>query len=368
MKVFFICKRYYTGKDVISHRFGRLYELPSQLARLGHEIVVLCVDYRERDVQESFIEQFGIGSVRWIPVGVRTIMNLEAGHIYRSIKEFRADLVIGSSDIPCLWLSKAISSKLQAPYIVDLYDNYESFGQSRIPGFRRLLKFCVRNANAVISVSDSLRRKVVAEYLPQGQVFVMSNGVSMSRFYPGDRRSARVSLGLPVDGRLVGTAGTLSAMKGLDTVCEAWRHIQCSEEDVYLVLAGSLGKGFSLPDGARVIYLGELLESDVAELFRALDVGIIPAHDSAFGRYCFPQKLFEMVACDLPVVGARVGSIETALQGSPQMLFEPGSADSLAAAVLGQLVDPKFPDIKPLTWSELVGGIEPVFTEYIKKA
>lgn len=368
MKILFVCKRYYTGKDVISHRFGRLYEFPTQLARLGYQVTVLCLDYRNDDRHEGFTEQFGSGSVRWVNVSVRHILGCKLGTIYRSIKAEQPELVIGSSDIPCLWLARRLARRLGIAYAVDLYDNYESFGQARIPGFRRLLKNSIQNADAVIVVSATLKEKVDNDYAPRGAVIVMTNGIARTSFFPRDRMAARVALGLPVNARLIGTAGALSRMKGMDTLYDAWRSLEDSVDDVYLVLAGRVQSGFPVPAGTRVLYLGELLEEQVGELFRALDVGIIPAHDSEFGRYCFPQKLFEMLACDLPVVAARVGAIAQVLQANPEMLFAPGDADNLITAAMSQLENPHCAAITAMEWSELVASVEPVIQELAEQA
>jgi len=35
MKIAFLCKRRYMDKDVVADRYGRLYEIPYQLSRLG---------------------------------------------------------------------------------------------------------------------------------------------------------------------------------------------------------------------------------------------------------------------------------------------------------------------------------------------
>lgn len=368
MNVVFVCKRYYTGKDVICHRFGRLYEFPTQLARLGHQVTVLCLDYRNDDCHESFTERFGSGSVRWVIASVRNILGFEVGTIYRAIKAVQPEVVVGSSDIPCLWLARRLAGLFGVDYAVDLYDNYESFGQARIPGFRRLLKISIRNAGAVITVSSALKEKIVDDYAPSGSIAVMNNGIARSSFSIGDCAAARVSLGLPVSAKLIGTAGNLSRMKGLDTVYEAWPSIEGLAEDVYLVLAGRVDPKLPVPSGKRVIYLGELLEVQVGQLFRALDVGIIPAHDSAFGRYCFPQKLFEMVACGLPVVAAKVGAIEQVLRVKPEILFAPGDAESLAAAVILQLENSHLADIKLKEWGELIASIEPVILHLTKEA
>lgn len=360
MKVVFVCKRYYTGKDVIRHRFGRLYEFPTQLACLGHQVTVLCLDYRNDDRHEGFEEQFGSGSVRWIIASVRHVIGFEVGVIYRAIKAGQPEVVIGSSDIPCLWLARRLARRLGVAYVVDLYDNYESFGQARIPGFQRMLKASIKDADAVIVVSSALRAKVHVDYAPRGSVVVMNNGIVRSSFFLGDRVAARVALGLPLNARLIGTAGHLSRMKGLDTVYDAWTRLEGLAEDAYLVLAGRVESKFPIPSSARVLYLGELLEEQVGQLFRALDVGIIPAHDSEFGRYCFPQKLFEMVACGLPVVAARVGAITETLRANPEMLFAPGDVESLIETVMTQLDNSQLVDIKPMEWSELVESVEPV--------
>jgi len=368
LKIVFVCKRYYTGKDVIRHRFGRLYEFPAQLARLGHQVTVLCLDYRNDDRHEDFTEPFGSGSVRWVIASVRNILGFEIGVIYRAIKAVQPEVLVGSSDIPSLWLARRLSRLLGVAYAADLYDNYESFGQARIPGFRRVLKASIRDAAAVIVVSSVLKAKVIDDYAPRGAVVVMTNGVVRSSFFSGDRAAARVALGLPLNSRLIGTAGNLSRMKGLDTLYSAWTRLEGLAEDVCLVLAGRVEPEFPAPCGARVFYLGELLETQVSQLFRALDVGIIPAHDSEFGRYCFPQKLFEMVACGLPVVAAKVGAIAQTLRGSPEVLFAPGDDEGLTAAVIWQLENSHLADIKPMEWSELVENVEPTILNLAKQA
>ncbi|MBU3071032.1 glycosyltransferase family 4 protein [Aestuariicella sp. G3-2] len=358
MNIIFVFKRFYTGKDVINHQFGRLYEFPSQLARLGHHVTIICFDYRNGSSVDGFTESFGAGFVEWITVSFSDFWKFNISKIYQRLKTSGANLVVGSSDIPSLWVARRLAIKLAVPYVVDLYDNYESFGQARIPGFLEVLYRCVRAADLVVTVGRDLKEKVHLSYKPACPVIVINNGVGQTSFFRGDRKEARKKLGLPLDQKLIGTAGTLSRMKGVDTVYDAWKEIEFATEDVCLVLAGREGANFPVPQGDRVFYLGELLEEQVGELFRALDVGIVPAHNSGFGRYCFPQKLYEMVSCGLPIVGARVGSIAQLLRNQPETLFEPGSVAELTAVLRKQLRDCVAADVKPKTWVELVRGLE----------
>lgn len=359
MNILFVCKRYYTGKDLVRHRFGRLYEIPRQLALLGHQVTVLCFDYRNKDFQERFIEHFDGGFVRWLIIPLPNPFNAKIKAICQEIWAGRPDVVIGSSDIPCLWIARKLASQMHLPYVVDLYDNYESFAQARIPGFRRTLINCIKIADLVVTVSCALKEKVLTEYEPSSPVIVASNGINCSTFYKGDKAAARAELDLPEGKKLIGTAGNLYRSKGLDTVYEAWDKVEKLRSDVCLVLAGRLERGSPIPVSPRVIYLGELLELQVGQLFRALDVGIIPAHDTSFGRYCFPQKLYEMIGCGLPVVAAKVGAIAEVLHNTPDLLFTPGDAENLASVAVFQVEVQKVTGLAAVEWSDVVAGIEP---------
>lgn len=264
------------------------------------------------------------------------------------------DLVLGSSDIPSLWLAYRFACNLNCPYVIDLYDNYESFGQARIPFFRKALRKSIRNAAAVVTVSETLKHKVQRDYKPSAPVMVMSNGIDPRYFFPSGQRQAREALGLPEEGVLIGTAGNLSRTKGLDCVYEAWAGLETRHRGLYLVLAGPLESDLPVPEGSRVIYLGMLEEEQVGQLFQALDVGIIPAKNSEFGRYCFPQKLYEMVACDLPFVAAGVGAIAAILRHHPHLLYRANNPVELADKLLQQLRNRVRANLEPQTWTVLV--------------
>lgn len=369
MRIAFLCKRHYTGKDVILDRYGRLYEWPRQLARLGHEVRAWCLDYRGHQ-DEMQQHETGSGSLVWASfvIGHARIARI-ALYPYRlrkQLMDFKPDLIVGASDIPHVAMAAWLARHLGIPSVVDLYDNFESFGQARIPGFRTLLAYAIRNTSLVVTVSQALQEKVLADHAPIHPVLVMPNGVNTMVFSPGLRTQARQALGLPADAKLIGTAGGLSRMKGLDTVYTAWQQMEQHNPDLHLVLAGPVENGLPPPTGPRVHYLGELPEHQVTNLFRALDVGIIPLKDSPFGRYCFPQKAYEMLACHLPVVVANTGEMASLFRPWPQVLFTPESSDELSTAVLRQLDQPAIPDVPVMDWVGLIKQLEP-FLEQVAR-
>lgn len=363
MRIAFLCKRRYTGMDVIGDRFGRLYALPAELAQLGHNLRSWCLDYHVQGRPEHHAHDAFPGSLKWKTrslAGLRLALSpVYPFQLLRELRSFSPDLIIGASDIPHIAMAAWAAGHLGIPYIVDLYDNFESFQQARIPGFRSLLKSAVRGASLVVAVSEPLRDKIYQDYAPKCRVQVIPNGVDLRVFAPGNRAKARQRLGLPERAKLIGTAGGLSRMKGVDTIYESWRRISATRPDVHLVLAGPIESRIFPPQGKRVHYLGTIPQSHVADLFRALDVGIITVADTPFGRYCFPQKAQEMLACSLPIVCSDVGALKKLLTDMPKLLFGSRRPDELAEAIFCQLDSPVVPNTPVYSWAQLAASLEP---------
>lgn len=363
LRIAYLCKRRYTGKDVIGDRYGRLYEIPRQLARLGHQLRCYCLDYK-LSVDGNWVHEAASGTLQWNSRSVRNIFGLAgyAGFLCREFRSFQPDLVIGASDIPHVAMARWLSRKFKVPLVVDLYDNFESFAQARIPGFPSLLISATREADLVLAVSCPLKSKVETGYYPGGQVALMPNGIDRSIFRPADQDSARRALGLPLERTLVGTAGYLSSEKGVDTLYKSWPLIADTIPNADLVLAGPIDPRLPPPDGIRVHYLGHLSQECVATLFSALDVGVVTVPDNEFGRFCFPQKAYEMRGCNLPIVATKVGVMASMLEGQPDSLYLPGDSFGLAVAVERQLARPDVVSGAVPEWSELIAGVEPMIS------
>ena len=371
MRIAFLCKRRYMGKDVVLDRYARLYEIPHQLARLGHEVRGYCLDYHAADSAGQWTHDAVPGTLAWqsFAVGKARLPWLAAypWHLLRQLHAFRPDILIGASDIPHVVLARWLARRLGIPYSADLYDNFEGFGQARIPGFVPALRRAVREAAVVTTTSEPLRRKVLADGA-KGTVIAMPSSVDLTVFRPGDKANARQRLGLPAQARLIGTAGGLYREKGIEPLYAAWPAIAAARPDAHLVLAGPLESGLPPPQGERVHYLGHLAHEQVADLFRALDVGIISILDTPFGRYCFPQKAYEMLACGLPVAAADIGQMHDLLAGTPQALFTAGDAQALARAVLCQSQAGQRSHVPIADWAALIGDVEAALLRVLHQA
>ena len=361
MRIAFLCKRCYMGKDVILDRYARLYEIPFQLARLGHDVRGFCLSYQGHDDGE-WKHEGEPGKLRWESHSLgRLVLPALAGyprHLLRQLHSWTPDVLIGASDIPHVALAGWLAKRLGVPYAADLYDNFEGFGQARIPGMVTALRHAVRGAALVTTTSEPLKELVVNTYRARGEVLAMPSTVDKSVFHPRDRTACRLALGLPEDARLVGTAGGLHRDKGVDALYAAWPTIASRRPDAHLVLAGPFDTSYPPPTDPRVHYLGQLPHARTAELFNALDVGVIYLRDTPFGRYCFPQKAYEMLACSLPIASARVGVMPELLASAPEGLYAADSPADLAQAVLDLLDRPAVATVPIDDWAHIVGVME----------
>ena len=89
------------------------------------------------------------------------------------------------------WLAR----RLGVPFVADLYDNFEGFGQARIPGFVRAFRSAVRRAHLVFTTSEPLREMVEKQYRPEGRVIAMPSTVDTSVFCARDKQLCRQELG-----------------------------------------------------------------------------------------------------------------------------------------------------------------------------
>ena len=363
MKILVLTKRQYTGKDLINDRFGRLRELPLGLAQLAHEVSGICLSYRPR--MKGITTDANPASnihVTWysLNLGKLIIPGLIKYflHVNRLAREFRPDIIWACSDsfhtIFGAWLGNRHATKC----VIDLYDNFESFRITRLPGILPLFKRAVNAADGVTCASKRLAERVSQNYRRTGPTVVVENAVRIDLFYPRDRKACRKRLGLPENAQIIGTAGALYRNRGINALLRGFELLAAKTVNLHLAIAGPRDFRSQIPTGPRVHDLGILPLETVPLLINALNVAVICNRDSPFGRYCFPQKAYEIMACSTPLVAAAVGSMQDMFDKHPQCLFEPDSPESFAKAVRSQLTNPTLLELKVPTWSDMAKQLE----------
>jgi hypothetical protein len=124
------------SKDVILDKYARLYEIPNQLALLGHQVECFCLSYQSHH-EGTWDESDEHKQLIWHSKSYQGIK--KAGVLsypfllLQQLKQFQPDIIIAASDIPHIVWGTWCARKLNKPFVADLYDNFEGFGQAKIP-------------------------------------------------------------------------------------------------------------------------------------------------------------------------------------------------------------------------------------------
>jgi len=363
MRVLVISKRQYTRKDLLDDCYGRLFELPAGLAAIGHEVHGVACSYRRR-VGGAFSwpshPRLTWESHNLLPFGL-----IEFGRILdRVVESFAPDVLWASSDAAHACLGAHLKRRHRIRLVVDLYDNYEAFGMSNLPGLKRAFVRALRSADAVSVVTQALAQRIETVHGVRCPVAVIGNGVDCKVFRVRPSKEARLQLELPADGILMGTAGALDDSRGICDLTDAFRLILDERPEASLVVAGARDRAFgrAISSLKNVIDLGSVTHEEVSWLLSSLDVGVICNRNSDFGRHCFPMKLAEMIACGVPLVAADVGVTSSLLAGRDRCLYPPGDSHQLADRILQQLVEPSILPASLISgWRPLAEQLSRVF-------
>jgi len=345
------------SKDLIDDHFGRFREIPLELARMGHRVTGLCLSYRSRT--EGWISD---GPVQWksINAGRFKFFGLARFIVKARRLAEETDIIWACSDSFYGVIAHFLSITCHKPFIFDLYDNFDYYLASNLPIVRQLYRIAVRKCAAVTCISRPLT-DIVITYGKRHGIFLLENAVRKDLFKPLDQRACRKDLGLPVNCRLVGTAGALYKNRGIERLFEAFAHLKASNPELHLAVAGP--RDVTIPQNPRIHDLGVLPSDKVPLFLNALDVAVICVKDDAFGRYCYPQKAGEIMACDLPLVAAKTGSLTDIFATNPEWLYDPRNGNSLVKALDRRLSDKSTGYLTPPSWKELAERLEQIFIQ-----
>lgn len=365
MKILVLTKRQYTAHDLLDDRFGRVRELPLALARKGHHVRGICLSYARRP--EGLVvdkDESTCAEVMWdsLNAGLFRVPGVARffTHAYRLIRKFKPDIIWACSDSIYAIIGIVLARLTGTRVVVDLYDNFESFAlATHVPGLMPLFRSAIRGADGVTCVSDALRERVHSAYHRNGWTITLCNGARTDVFRPADKDECRRVFALPEHARLVGTAGALFRNRGVHALYEAFAHLARHDPDLHLVVAGH--RDLSPPTHARIHDFGVLSQADASKLVCALDVAVICNLDSPFGRYCFPQKAYEFLACRVPIVAARTAAVVELFRNDLDAMFTPGDSFDLVRALRRQIENPVVLDVPIPTWDDLSGILEKFF-------
>ncbi len=263
--------------------------------------------------------------------------------------------VIHVNNMPDFLVFAAILPKLfGAKILLDVHDPMPELFQSKygfssssfvIRFLRWQLKWSMRFADAVMTVSDEMRR-LLNELLPAVEISVVMNMPNASFInlgqIPEEKRFANKN-----GFRLLYT-GTVAERYGVRVAVEAMPALKKLIPGVSLCVVGSGDQIEELKRLAQDLGVADCIEfrgalpwTEIPKLIQESDLGVSVLLKDPHTDLCFTNKVVEYVTCGLPTVVSRTRTSETYYSEDTVRFVEPGDVESFVNAVLELYQDPE---------------------------
>ena len=204
--------------------------------------------------------------------------------------------------------------------------------------------WAARRMNAVVAITEGLRRWYLKAGFDPQRVFVAPDAVDIQAFANRDRAAARIEGGISTDVPVVCYLGHLYPWKGVDTLVEAAHY---ADPNVQWIIVGGVPPDLdriraAAADLPNVHVLGHMPPDRARRYLVAADVAVIPfsARQVIAREYTSPLKLFEYMAAKRPIVASDLPSMREVLHdGHNALLVAPDDPRALAEAVTRLLAD-----------------------------
>jgi D-inositol-3-phosphate glycosyltransferase len=348
-------------------------ELARDLARRGIDVDVYT---RQREHDHPRIQEIAPGA-RVIHIEAGPVTYLPKMDVYDRLDEFTAgvDAYVREHGLRYdvihahYWLSAEVARVLAPRWGVPRIQMFHTLGlvkrevmdedvdgesDIRVEIERR----AVRESAAVIAASEIEATELEQLYAANsGKLRIIPCGVDPDVFHPIRQADARRALGRDECERLVLFVGRIEQIKGIDVLLRAVGIIfqtypELRGEICLLVVGGAIDAEDSAAETDKIIELRRLvhehrLEDTVdfvgsqdqprlALYYNAADVCAVPSLTESFGLVAL-----ESMACGTPVVGTRVGGLQTVIENDVSgLLVSAGDDAALAEAMARVLLDP----------------------------
>jgi len=347
-------------------------ELARDLGARGIEVDVFT-RWREKD--DPRIQPLG-PNARVIHIASGPLGYWPKINVYEHLDEFTAKLVAEveeqgrTYDVlhAHYWLSAKVARTLEQRWKIPTVQMFHTLGLVKrevmdedIDGESdvriEIEREAVRRSAAVVAASaielGELRRFYKAD---PARVAVIPCGVDPEVFHPVRQADAREKLARDQCERLILFVGRIEQIKGIDVLLRAmallfFRRPDLRSEVCLLVVGGALDPGDEAPETEKILELRRLVhehrmeanvsfvgsrdQEDLALYYAAADVCAVPSLTESFGLVAL-----EAMACGTPVVGTRVGGLQTVItDGESGLLVPAGDYEALAEAIARVLTD-----------------------------
>ena len=249
------------------------------------------------------------------------------------------DVIIGTSpQFFTVVSARLLSSFKRCPWVFELRDMWpdslDAVGLSRNRYLLNLIKalehHLYRDANRIISVTESFKQILVSRGIAEDKISVIRNGVDLNKFVPREKNKQLASC-LGLEGKFtLGYIGTVGMAHGLEVLLDVADLIEARSQLMILVVGDGASRDTVRQQAEErgidnIIFIDSVDRDVIVDYWSLVDVTLVHLRKSDVFKSVIPSKIFEAVAMQIPLI----------------MAVEGESAQIVADFGLGSIVSPE---------------------------
>ncbi|MCZ2846354.1 MAG: glycosyltransferase family 4 protein [Candidatus Bathyarchaeota archaeon] len=193
----------------------------------------------------------------------------------------------------------------------------------------------------IISISEILKKDIVSILnITDKKITTLNNGVNISNFnkimpetnylfnkYPNTQNK-----------KIIVYTGSFEEDKGINIILKAIKHIK--NRNIIILLLGGISKEIrefsekTFFNKKKVIFDRYLPQEDIIKILKKSDIAIIPHKEKmAKIKYFSPLKIFEYMACGLPILASDTPILREILKADNALFFKTENSRDLAEKI-----------------------------------
>ena len=233
------------------------------------------------------------------------------------------------------------------PLVVSLHGS-DVFVAEKMAPARLAARTAFQRAGAITACSEDLAQRAIALGADSARVEVVPYGVDSNRFRPdaSQRGTLRSALGVAQDDLLIFAAGRLVRKKGFEYLVDAMSALPVHLRAILVIAGGGdleteLRHRAASSGIARVKFLGNVSQDDVARYLAASDIVVVPSvRDEAGNVDGLPNVVLEALASGTPLITTTAGGIGSVVSHDRTAFVVPErDAKSISAGIAALAAD-----------------------------
>ncbi len=242
-------------------------------------------------------------------------------NMFRSTIDKYQPSVFLAHDLPTLPVAFYAASKCNAKVVYDSHELYveQDFSNLEKRKWQELEMKYINHCNGIITINNSIAKELKERYYISDKVHIISNALPYNDKVNINSKIFHQKFDLKESSKVILFQGGLSHNRNLEKLVESMAYVQ--NPLINLVILGdgllkSLLQAITVKHNItkKVHFHPAVTQEKLLSYTSCADLGVIPYQAICLNNYyCTPNKLFEFIAAEIPILSAKLPSIESIL-------------------------------------------------------